>query len=270
MNSFELSILTPAFIAGILVLATHVPLGQEVLRRGIIFIDLAIAQVAGLGVIAADAMGSEPYGWTVQAVAVSSALVVAAILNWSGKRWPDIQEAIIGVSFVLAAAAGMLILAGNPHGGEHLKELLVGQILWVTADQLWPVALVYAGCIGVWYRLRERMQGVGFYVIFAIVITASVQLVGVYLVFASLIVPALATRRLGQQWVRVTLGYAVGVGAYLLGLVSSIVWDLPPGPVIVWALVVLAVVVGWTVVPGLKNLDERNRAPSNSDLADWD
>lgn len=270
MNSFELSILTPAFIAGILVLATHVPLGQEVLRRGIIFIDLAIAQVAGLGVIAADAMGSEPYGWTVQAVAVSSALVVAAVLNWSGKRWPDIQEAIIGVSFVLAAAAGMLILAENPHGGEHLKELLVGQILWVTADQLWPVALVYAGCIGVWYGLRERMQGVGFYVVFAIVITASVQLVGIYLVFASLIVPALATRRLGQQWVRVTLGYAVGVGAYLLGLVSSIVWDLPPGPVIVWALVVLAVVVSWTVVPGLKNLDEHNRAPSNSDLADWD
>ncbi len=249
MSGFELSILAPAFVAGILVLATHVPLGQEVLRRGIIFIDLAIAQVAGLGVIAADAMGSEPYGWTVQVVAVGSALMVAAILSWTGKRWPDIQEALIGVSFVMAATAGMLVLAGNPHGGEHLKELLVGQILWVTAAQLWPTALVYAACLGIWYGLRDRMRGVGFYVVFAIVITASVQLVGVYLVFASLIVPALATRRLDRPRIRIVLGFAVGVGAYLIGLVSSILWDLPPGPVIVWALVALAVLVGWAVVP---------------------
>ena len=259
MSGFELSILSPAFIVGILVLATHVPLGQEVLRRGIIFIDLAIAQVAGLGVIAADARGSEPYGWTVQVVAVSSALFVAAILNWTGKRWPDIQEAIIGVSFVLAAAAGMLVLAGNPHGGEHLKELLVGQILWVTADQLWPTAVGYAVCLGLWYGLRDRMQGVGFYAVFAIVITASVQLVGVYLVFASLIVPALATRRLDRPRIRVALGYAVGVGAYLIGLVSSIFWDLPPGPVIVWALAVLAVAVSWAIVPRLADVQANAR-----------
>ena len=259
MSDFELSILTPAFFVGILVLATHVPLGQEVLRRGIIFIDLAIAQVAGLGVIAADAMGSEPYGWTVQVVAVGSALVVATILNWTGKRWPDIQEAIIGVSFVLAAAASMLLLAENPHGGEHLKELLVGQILWVTADQLWPTALVYAGCLGLWYGLSDRMRGIGFYAVFAIVITASVQLVGVYLVFASLIVPALATRRLDRQGQRLALGYVVGVGAYLIGLVSSILWDLPPGPVIVWALVALAVLVGWAIVPRLEGVQATSR-----------
>jgi len=259
MSGFELSILAPAFVAGILVLATHIPLGQEVLRRGIIFIDLAIAQVAGFGVIAADAMGSEPYGWTVQVVAVSSALFVAAILSWTGKRWPDVQEALIGVSFILAATAGMLVLAGNPHGGEHLKELLVGQILWVTADQLWPTALVYAVCLGLWYGLRDRMHGVGFYVIFAIVITASVQLVGVYLVFASLIVPALATRRLDRQGLRFALGYAVGVCAYLTGLLSSILWDLPPGPVIVWALVALAVLVGWGVVPRLAGVQATSR-----------
>ena len=259
MTVFELSILAPALVAGILVLATHVPLGQEVLRRGIIFIDLAIAQVAGLGVIAADTMGSEPYGWTVQIVAVGSALIVATILNWTGKHWPDIQEAIIGVSFVMAAAAGMLLLAGNPHGGEHLKELLVGQILWVTADQLWPTAIVYAVCLGFWYGLRDRMHGVGFYVVFAIVITASVQLIGVYLVFASLIVPALATRRLNSGWLSISLGYTLGLGAYVIGLASSILWDLPPGPVIVWALVVLAVAASWIVVPRLARL----QAPSS-------
>lgn len=259
MSGFELSILAPAFVAGILVLATHIPLGQEVLRRGIIFIDLAIAQVAGFGVIAADAMGSQPYGWTVQVVAVSSALFVAAILSWTGKRWPDVQEALIGVSFILAATAGMLVLAGNPHGGEHLKELLVGQILWVTPDQLWPTALVYAVCLGFWYGMRDRMHEIGFYIVFAVVITASVQLVGVYLVFASLIVPALATRRLERHGLRFALGSSMGVGAYLIGLVSSILWDLPPGPVIVWAMVVLAVAIGWTVVPWLVDLQATSR-----------
>ena len=91
MNAFELSILGPALLAGLLVLATHVPLGTEVLRRGIIFIDLAIAQVAGLGVIAADSMGWQQNGWLVQGAAVSAALAAAFILNWTDKRWPKIQ-----------------------------------------------------------------------------------------------------------------------------------------------------------------------------------
>ena len=119
------------FVAGLLVLATHVPLGTQVLARGIVFIDLAIAQIAGLGVIAADALGFEPQGWAVQVAALAAALLGALLLTWTEKRWPDVQEALIGVLFVLAASAGMLLLANNPHGGEHLKDLLVGQILWV-------------------------------------------------------------------------------------------------------------------------------------------
>jgi zinc/manganese transport system permease protein len=134
LNEFELSIILPAFLASLLVLSTHVPLGTEVLRRGIIFIDLAIAQVAGLGVIAADTMGWEAEGFMVQIAAVSAALIAAYILHWTDKRWPEIQEALIGACFVLAATAGILMLAENPHGGEHLKELLVGQILWVNYD----------------------------------------------------------------------------------------------------------------------------------------
>ena len=109
MNQFELSIIMPAFLATVLVLSTHVPLGTEVLRRGIIFIDLAIAQVAGLGVIAADTMGWEAEGAMVQIAAVSAALVAAFVLHWTDKRWPDIQEALIGVCFVLAATAGILL-----------------------------------------------------------------------------------------------------------------------------------------------------------------
>ncbi|MBT4520259.1 MAG: metal ABC transporter permease, partial [Halieaceae bacterium] len=124
------TILGPAFVAGIIVLGTHVPMGQAVLRRGIIFIDIAIAQVAGLGVIAADTYGWEDSIWAVQGFAVCAAMFGAVILIWTEKHWPDVQEALIGVMFILAATGGILLLANNPHGGEQLKELLVGQILW--------------------------------------------------------------------------------------------------------------------------------------------
>src|SRR5262249_12078938 len=129
LGQLELSILWPAFLAGLLVLSTHVPLGQQVLARGIVFIDLAIAQVAGLGVTVADAFGFEPAGWRVQAAAVGAALLASVLLTWSERKWPEVQEALIGVLFVLAACIELLVLSNNPHGGEHLKDLLVGQIL---------------------------------------------------------------------------------------------------------------------------------------------
>ena len=132
MSSVDLAILLPAFLAGLLVLATHVPLGRLVLERGIVFIDLAIAQVAGLGVVAADAMGWEPQGWSVQISAVAAALAIAGFLLWSERRFAAVQEAVIGVVFVVAASAEIIVLGFNPHGAEHLKDLLVGQILWVA------------------------------------------------------------------------------------------------------------------------------------------
>ena len=141
MGTLELSVLFPAFLAGLLVLSTHVPMGQQVLGRGIVFIDLAIAQVAGLGVTLAGALGTDPQGWVVQVAACSAALIGALLLTWTEKKWPEVQEALIGVLFVAAASVELLLLANNPHGGEHLKDLLVGQILWVTAASLWPIAL---------------------------------------------------------------------------------------------------------------------------------
>lgn len=251
MNAFELSIMGPALLAGLLVLATHVPLGAEVLRRGIIFIDLAIAQVAGLGVIAADTMGWEQNGWMVQGVAVSAALMAALLLNWTDKRWPKIQEALIGICFILAASAGILVLAGNPHGGEHLKELLIGQILWVTIDSLWPIAIISAAILTLWYLLRDRMRGLGFYVLFAFAVTASMQLVGVYLVFASLIIPALATRKIDTRGVRLAFAYGVGIVAYVSGLVLSTRLDLPAGAVIVWCLATVAILFAVLIQPTL-------------------
>jgi zinc/manganese transport system permease protein len=256
MNAFELSIVAPALLASMLVLSTHVPLGTEVLRRGIIFIDLAIAQVAGLGVIAADTMGWEAQGWMVQIAAVSAALVAAFLLHHTDKRWPDIQEALIGVVFVLAATASILILAGNPHGGEHLKELLVGQILWVNYEQLLPVAVVSAIVLAAWYWMRDHLQGFGFYALFAFAVTASVQLVGIYMVFACLIIPALATRHIARRGVRIACGYGVGLLGCLSGLIISVGADMPAGAVIVWCLAAFSLLFAWLVRRPSRHSDE--------------
>ena len=240
-DGLTLTILGPAFCAGLLVIAAHVPLGQQVLARGIVFIDLAIAQIAGLGVIAADALGWEPQGYAVQVAAIAAALLGALLLTYTERRWPDIQEALIGVLFVLAACAGIVLLANNPHGGEHLKDLLVGQILWVSYTQLIPVALLTAVVLVLWFGMRARLGPVGFYALFAIVVTASVQLVGVYLVFASLIIPALASRYHPARR-RLVVGYAVGVLGYAFGLALSALLDLPSGAVVVWTLAICGMV----------------------------
>lgn len=240
LASLDVSILLPAMLAGLLVLATHVPLGQQVLARGIIFIDLAIAQIAGLGVIAAHSFRWEPGGWEVQLVASASALGGSWLLYVAERRWPAIQEAFIGSVFVLAATAAILLLAANPRGGEHLRELLTGQILWVQYRELVLVAVLYAALLVVWYSFARKRSSLYFYLIFALAVTASVQLVGVYLVFASLIVPALATVRYAPSK-RTAIAFAVGITGFALGIVLSATFDLPTGALIVWTLALVAI-----------------------------
>ena len=244
LDAFNLSIPVPGFLAGVLVLATHVPLGMQVLSRGIVFIDLAIAQIATFGVIAADRVGFEPEGWVAQVAAVSAALLGAALLTWTEKRWPDIQEALIGVLFALAASGGMILVANNPHGGEHLQELLSGQILWVGYKQLLPIAILNAAILALWFWQGTRIGRFGFYALFAFAVTASVQLVGVYLVFASLIVPALSCRNFARH--RLVAAYGVGAAGYAVGLVLSTLFDLPSGPVVVWALALIGIAAHWS------------------------
>ena len=234
LDAATLGILGPAFLAGLLVTATHVPLGMQVLARGIVFIDLAIAQVAGAGVILADFLGWEPSGGAVQIAALAAALACALLLTWTERRWPEVQEAIIGVVFVLASSVSILLLANNPHGGENLKELLVGQILWVHAERLAAVALIYAAILALWFGLGERLGRAGFYAVFACAVTVSVQLVGLYLVFITLVVPALATHYARRH--RLPKAYAVGVLGYALGLVASVAADLPSGAAVVCAM----------------------------------
>ena len=231
-------ILVPAFIAGLLVTAALVPFGFEVLKRGIVFIDLAVAQIAGVGVIFADYLGWEPQGVAVQISALAAALATAFVLTWTERRWPEVQEAIIGVVFVLGASGAILMLASNPHGGEHLKDLLVGQVLWVSPARLPLQALIYAAILAIWFGLGARLGRVGFYALFACAVTFSVQLVGLYLVFASLVVPALATYYASRR--RHLKAYAVGMLGYALGLAASLWLDLPSGAMIVWTMALVA------------------------------
>ena len=186
--------------------------------------------------IAASALGLPDGGVTVQIAAACAALAGAALLTWTERRAGEQQEALIGVSFVLAASAGLLLLAGNPKGGEHLKDLLVGQILWVALAGV-TALLLLAIAAGV----TRRFGRFGFYATFAVAVTASVQVVGIYLVFTSLIVPALATLR-HRGRTRLLVAYGIGALGYAAGLVLSALFDLPSGPTIVWALAAVALV----------------------------
>jgi zinc/manganese transport system permease protein len=239
MNGVDLSILWPALAAGLLVAATHVPLGTQVLARGIVFIDLAIAQIAGCGVILADRLGFDAGGPAAQVAALIAALAGALLLTWTERRWPDVQEAIIGVVFVMAATAGALLLASNVHGSEHLRDLLVGQILWVAPRQLVVAACVYAAVLALWFGAGARLGRRSFYLLFACVVTLSVQLVGVYLVFATLIVPPLATRRVERG--RLSRAWAIAIAGYVSGIAVSAMLDIPTGPLVVWTLVAFGV-----------------------------
>jgi zinc/manganese transport system permease protein len=246
MNNLELNILIPAFIAGLLVLATHIPLGMKVLARGVIFADLAIAQIAGLGVIIASLLDLTGHPLLVQLTAAASALCGAALLSGIEHYFDDVKEACIGLIFVLSACAGILLMSGDAHSGEHLKDLLVGQILWVSSQQLIATAALSAVLLAVLQWQRDRLGSMGFYALFALAVTASVQLVGVYLVFASLIIPALATHHVKQR----RLGYAflIGILGYATGLLLSEWFDFPSGAAIVWSMAV----VGGMMALGLK------------------
>ncbi|QYJ74893.1 metal ABC transporter permease [Shewanella sp. FJAT-52076] len=237
-----LDILLPALAAGVLVLSTHVLLGRQVLKRGIIFIDLAIAQVAALGAIVAHmhpVLEDAPFSgiWMPALFALAGAGVIA----WLSRRMADELEAMIGCLYVLAAVGAMLLLANDPHGAELLKQLMSGQILWVSWEQLYLPALVSAGVLALIMARPTVLDGAGFYLVFALVITLSVELVGVYLVFSTLILPALAVNKLSCAK---ALGWAylVGLCGYLAGLLLSAMFDLPSGAMIVATLALSAMV----------------------------
>lgn len=238
--SFDLTIIGPALVAGLLVLVTHVPLGREVLQRGIIFIDLAVAQIAGLGVIIAHLLGWHLHGWETQLVAFVAAFSGALLLGLTEHKLKQQQEAMIGISFVLAATASILLLANDPHGGDQLKDLLTGQILWVNWSDLMPMAIASMIIGAIWYFMSSTPHRLVFYLIFAAAVTTSVQLVGVYLVFASLIIPVFFARLAGIKGL--IIPFFLGLTGYLAGLLGSTTMDLPAGALIVWMMSLIGII----------------------------
>ena len=133
----------------------------------------------------------------------------------------------------------MLVLANQPMGSEEIKDLLAGQILFVSWQEIGLLAAVYLPILVVWFKFRERMRHFGFYMVFALVVTASVQIVGVYLVFAALIFPALGAWILPKEK-RLATAYGLAIAGVILGLVGSVLTDYPTGPMLVWSLAMVA------------------------------
>ena len=244
-------------------------LGLHVVERGVIFVDLALAQVAALGVAVAIVMGADPgHDRLPYAMALLFTFVGAAIFALTRFRHVRVpQEAIIGIVYIVSAAASVMVLSKSAEGDEAIKNLLVGNILLVTRGQtLWTFALFLAiGCFHFVFRRKftevsfdmERAiaRGVNvrlwdflFYVSFGFAVTSFVQIAGVYLVFSYLIVPAVCGALLtGSIARRLAIGWAVAFAAGLSGLVLSTQWtsmDLPTGPTIVCAFGLLLLLVG--------------------------
>lgn len=237
INTEMIEIMGPALAAGLMIALTHAPLGLEVLKRGIIFIDLAVAQIAGLGLVVAGVVFDHPSGWAVQIFALVFAVSAGLFFRLVETHMPKQLEAIIGCSFVFASSLALLVLANQPHGTEEVQHMLSGQILFVTWQDIAKHAPVYAVILALWFLRPRVRQGRGFYLLFAMAITSSVQLVGVYMVFASLILPALAAVKVKHKHIA---SWSCGIVSILLGIIASVLSDLPAGPVIVVAYVVIA------------------------------
>lgn len=230
----EFAILLPALTVGLLMMLIHVPLGQEVLKRGIIFIDLSLAQLAAMGAIFAGM--SELGSIASQASALFCAFLGGLFFLQMEKHFKEIAEAVIGCTFVLSATLVILVLAGNPHGAEHINDILSGQLLFASWHNVVFAGTVFLTATLLVYARPEVFLKKYFYVVLAVVITTSVQVCGVYLVFASLIFPAVATSYMKNGKRRRLTEYAGESFGFMAGLLTSYYFDLPAGPAVVWGI----------------------------------
>jgi len=258
-----LQFMAPPFAACLVLVGLHAYLGLHVLLRGVIFVDLALAQIAALGTITAVVAGYEPGTPTAYAFSLGATVLGAAIFALTRMRRGTVpQEAIIGITFVVASAAAILLADRAPEGAEQIKELLAGAILWVSWKNVLNAALIYAalGFFHVLFRrrftlisedpnrayaegIRVRLWDFLFYLSFGLMITVSVSMAGVLMVFSYLVAPAIIALVHSRRWPqRILFAWGVGVLASALGLYSSYQWDLPSGPAIVCVLGLFLVV----------------------------
>jgi zinc/manganese transport system permease protein len=249
-----LELLWLPFLACLVLTGIHVYLGLHVLARGVIFVDLALAQVAALGITAAFLAGHPIQSDAAYWYALAFTACGAALFSLTRMRRAVIpQEAVIGIVYAVSAAVTVLAVDRAPQGSEHIKQLLVGSILTVTPAEVVRLAVLY-GLIGVLHVLIRRplfeisfdpegarargraMRGWDFcfYVTFGVVVTSSVRVAGVLLVFSYLIVPAAVAALLaGSVARRLVTGWALGFLVSVLGLWASFAWDLPTGATVV-------------------------------------
>jgi zinc/manganese transport system permease protein len=252
-----LQFMAAPFAACLVLVGIHAYMGLHVLLRGVIFVDLALAQIAAFGTVVAVVSGHEPGTAAAYAFSMGATVVGAAIFSLTRQRRGTVpQEAIIGITFVVASAAAILLADRAPEGAEQIKELLAGAILWVSWKKVVGAALIYSAVGFFHFLFRKRFMLISedpeaayasgmkvrlwdffFYVTFGIIITLSVEMAGVLMVFAYLVAPAIIALASSDRWrARITLAYAIGVIGSALGLYASYVWDFPSGPAIVCVL----------------------------------
>jgi zinc/manganese transport system permease protein len=251
-----LELLLWPLIAGLVLTGIHAWFGLHVLARGVVFVDLSLAQVAALGltvaILAGHTVQSDAGYWYALAFAVGGAVLFALARPYEKAMQ---QEAVIGIVYAVSASLAVLALDRAPQGAEHIKQLLIGSILTVTPEEVGHLAMLYAaiGAVHLVFRrplmqvsfdpllagaLRRRifLWDVLFYGSFALVVTSSVRIAGVLLVFSYLIVPAaLAGLFTARVRSRLLLAWALGAALTAAGLYMSWHWDLPTGPAIVTA-----------------------------------
>jgi len=250
------SILAAPFVVSVLLVGIHCYLGLHVLERGVIFVDLSLAQVAAFGSTLALLFGYEHHsgmGYLIAFCFTLIASLVFAIARRQEKQFP--QEAIIGIAYAMCSALVILTVDKMAHGAEHMKDLMVGEVLWVTWADVQKTAIIYGVAGLLHYIFRKKLIQASFdqanppapvwdflfYALFGLVITSSVHLAGVLQVFAVLIVPALVVRPFAKTLMgRLALGWAFGVVLTLIGMGLSIKLDMPSGALLV---------VCFTVVP---------------------
>lgn len=245
MSSFIF--LLPAFLACLILTGIHAYLGLHVVRRGVIFLDIALAQIAALGITVGMYFGFEGESQTSYFFALA-ATMGAAILFSVIRKHKFFLEAIIGITFAVSSSLSIIFSDQLPHGGEHLKHLLNGNILWVSYSQLIKTALIYFVIGIVHYFLRHQLTRLSekhtekhsfwldlfFYGSFGLVITSSVQIAGVLLVFSFLIVPAVIAQLFFETWKQQTIfGWIFGAMASFLGVLLSYLCDWPTGSTLV-------------------------------------
>lgn len=228
-----------ALLAATLVL---VPLGAQVLTRGVVFIDLAVAQVAACGVLAAGMLMQEAQPGHAAAAAAIAALLGSGGVWWLAHRWPEQREALIGLVYVAGSAASVIAVAFDPHGRERLTALLAADVLWVPWVSVVLLALAAAVVVGLTAARRRPLQRDGlFYPVFALALSAAVQTLGLYLVFALLIGPALWTRR----GLRVSGAIALAAAASTAGMGISWALDWPSGASVALGLCAMGIASAW-------------------------